>query len=128
VASVAHAFAGGLLRFAAARACLGFGEGATFAGRLRTVVQTLPEDKRGRGLAVAYSGGSLGAILTPLIVTPIFHWWGWRAAFWFTGVAGAIWLVLWSTLSKKPELRALPPRSSTSERAPRISDPRLWAF
>jgi ACS family hexuronate transporter-like MFS transporter len=81
VASVAHAFAGGLWSFAAARAALGFGEGATFPGGLRTVVQTLPEDRRGRGLAVAYSGGSLGAVVTPLIVTPIFLWWGWRGAF-----------------------------------------------
>ena len=39
VASVAHAFAGGLWSFAAARAALGFGEGATFPGGLRTVVQ-----------------------------------------------------------------------------------------
>ena len=65
VASVAHAFAGGLWSFAAARAALGFGEGATFPGGLRTVVQTLPEHQRGRGLAVAYSGGSLGAVVTP---------------------------------------------------------------
>jgi ACS family hexuronate transporter-like MFS transporter len=41
---------------------------------------------------VAYSGGSLGAILAPLIVTPVFQWWGWRAAFWFTGLIGVAWL------------------------------------
>ena len=75
-ASVAHAFAGGLWSFAAARAALGFGEGATFPGGLRTVVQTLPKEKSGRGLAVAFSGGSLGAVLAPLIVTPVFQWWG----------------------------------------------------
>src|SRR5215472_8407022 len=89
LASVSHAFAGGLWSFGAARAVLGFGEGATFPGGLRTVVQTLPERLRGRGLAVAYSGGSLGAVITPLVVTPIFQWWGWRGAFWFTGIVGA---------------------------------------
>src|SRR5260370_37223832 len=36
VASAAHAFAGGLFSFAAARAVLGFGEGATFPGGMRT--------------------------------------------------------------------------------------------
>ena len=92
VASVAHAFASGFWSLSLARAALGFGEGATFPGGLRTVVQTLPPDQRGRGLAVAYSGGSLGAVITPLVVTPIFLWWGWRGAFWFTGLIGAAWL------------------------------------
>src|SRR5215831_15912453 len=85
-ASAAHAFAAGFWSFGAARAALGFGEGATFPGGLRAVVQTLPPEARGRGLAIAYSGGSLGAMITPLIVTPIYLWWGWRAAFWFTGL------------------------------------------
>src|ERR1035438_9080712 len=58
VASVAHAFAGGLWSFAAARAALGFGEGATFPGGLRTVVQTLPEDRRG---GRSRAGGLWGA-------------------------------------------------------------------
>src|SRR6185369_2681294 len=40
LASTAHAFAQGFLSFGAARIVLGFGEGATFPGGLRTVVQT----------------------------------------------------------------------------------------
>src|SRR4051812_7830798 len=108
LASVAHAFAGGFWSFGAARAPLGFGEGATFPGGLRTVVQTLGPEHRGRGLAVAYSGGSLGAVVTPLIVTPIFLWWGWRAAFWFTGLVGAAWLVMWAFVSRRPDVAAHP--------------------
>jgi len=60
LASAAHAWATGFWSFAAARAVLGAAEGATFPGGLRTVAQTLPPSKRGKGLAVAYSGGSLG--------------------------------------------------------------------
>src|SRR5687768_4912284 len=41
-ASGAHAFAAGFLGFAVARALLGFGEGATFPGGLRTATQVLP--------------------------------------------------------------------------------------
>ena len=128
VASVAHAFAGGLWSFAAARAALGFGEGATFPGGLRTVVQTLPEDRRGRGLAVAYSGGSLGAVLTPLIVTPIFLWWGWRGAFWFTGFTGLAWLGLWAVVSKRPEVRRVRQVAVSSTPGPRMRDRRVWAY
>ena len=88
LASAAHAFASGLWSFASARALLGFGEGATFPGGLRTATQTLPEGLQSRGIAVAYSGGSLGAIITPLLVTPIALRYGWRGAFIFTGVVG----------------------------------------
>jgi ACS family hexuronate transporter-like MFS transporter len=131
LASVAHAFAGGLWSFAVARAALGFGEGATFPGGLRTVVQTLPEDRRGRGLAVAYSGGSLGAVVTPLIVTPIFLWWGWRGAFWFTGLTGLAWLGLWAVVSRRPEIRRVRqvrPSAEATTPGPRLRDPQLWAY
>jgi ACS family hexuronate transporter-like MFS transporter len=79
--------------FALARALLGFGEGATFPGGLRAT-QALPQAQRSRGMAVAYSGASLEAILTPLVVTPVALAYGWRAAFLCTGLAGAVWLAL----------------------------------
>jgi len=153
VASVSHAFATGFWSFAIARAALGFGEGATFPGGLRTAVLTLGVERRARGVAIAYSGGSLGAIVTPLIVAPIFAWWGWRAAFLFTGLIGAAWLVLWWFVSLRSDLRdessAAPPTSplplgegqgegncaaaSPPPAAPvaqplEFTDPRVWSF
>jgi ACS family hexuronate transporter-like MFS transporter len=129
-ASVAHAFARGFWSFGAARAALGLGEGATFPGGLRAVVQTLGAGQRGRGLAVAYSGGSLGALVTPLIVTPIFLAWGWRAAFWFTGAIGAAWLAMWSFLSRRKDLRErpAPDRRAAAGPRPRPGDREIWAF
>jgi ACS family hexuronate transporter-like MFS transporter len=127
-ASAAHAFATGFWSFGAARAALGFGEGATFPGGLRAVVQTLPPEQRGRGLAVAYSGGSLGAVIAPLIVTPIFLWRGWRAAFWFTGLIGAAWLALWAVVGRRPDIRKPEAGAPSKIPGPRFSDPRLWAF
>jgi ACS family hexuronate transporter-like MFS transporter len=133
-ASMAHAFASGFWSFGLARAALGFGEGATFPGGLRAVVQTLPPQQRGRGLAVAYSGGSLGAVITPLIVTPIFLRWGWRGAFWFTGVIGLAWLAIWAVISRRPDIRI---RTSLTTAAtniiatnpgPHLRDRALWAF
>jgi ACS family hexuronate transporter-like MFS transporter len=128
VASAAHAFAGGFWSFAIARSALGFGEGATFPGGLRAVVQTLGPEHRGRGLAVAYSGGSLGALVTPLIVTPIYLWWGWRAAFWFTGCVGAAWLVMWAFVSRRKDIAAPAPHAASKAPRPRLSDRTLWAF
>ena len=95
VASGAHAMLSGFLGFAAARALLGFGEGATVPGGLRTATDSLPPEKQARGIALAYSGGSLGAIVTPILVTPIALAYGWRFAFAVTGVAGVLWIALW---------------------------------
>jgi MFS transporter, ACS family, hexuronate transporter len=91
------------------------------------VVQTLPPSQRSRGIAVAYSGGSLGAVVTPLIVTPIALWWGWRAAFLFTGLAGAVWLAMWAFVSRRPDIRK---RREPEAAAPRVQfrDPRIWGF
>lgn len=123
MASVSHVFAFGLQGFAAARAVLGFGEGATFPGSLRTVVETLPPDKRSRGIAVSYSGGSLGAVITPLIITPIAAMWGWRGAFWATGAVGLMWLLLWTVVSRRIDRV----RAEALDR-PKLNDPRVWAF
>jgi len=130
LASVSHAFAGGFLGFAVARAALGFGEGATFPGGLRTVIQTLEPLQRSRGVAVAYSGGSLGAVVTPIIITPIALWWGWRAAFLFTGLTGLSWLAIWLFVSRRRDVRQVRHSqvSRGSVNAPRFSDMRLWSF
>jgi ACS family hexuronate transporter-like MFS transporter len=123
-ASASHALVGSFVGFALARGLLGFGEGATFPGGLRTVAQTLPASLRARGIAIAYSGGSLGAILTPILITPIAIAYGWRGAFIATGVLGTLWLGLWTGVS-----RALPPApAETSTARVRATDPRVWAF
>jgi ACS family hexuronate transporter-like MFS transporter len=124
-----------LVGLAAARAVLGFGEGATFPAALRTVTQTLPVERRLRGIAVAYSGGSLGAVITPILITPIALRYGWRGAFWFTGFAGLAWLGWWLAVSRRPEIRQAPAPESeaASAAAPesariRPGDPRIWSF
>jgi ACS family hexuronate transporter-like MFS transporter len=127
-ASVSHVFAVGFFGFFAARAALGFGEGATFPGGLRTVMQTLSPSEYARGIAVAYSGGSLGAIITPIVITPLALWWGWRAGFWFTGLVGLLWLIVWSVVSRRPELRQARGIQDDVRARPRFTDRRLWSF
>lgn len=121
-ASAAHALAGGLVGFICARSLLGLGEGATFPGGLGTAMQSLPPDQRARGIAVAYSGGSLGAIATAIIITPIAARWGWRGAFVATGLMGAAWLAIWLVVGR--DLGPPPTRSAS----PPPRDARLWAF
>jgi MFS family permease len=94
-ASGSHGLMMGFAGMCIARGILGFGEGATFPAGLKTVTENLPPEKRSFGLGLAYSGSSLGAALTPLLITPIALRWGWRSAFGVTAVLGLLWISLW---------------------------------
>ena len=97
VASVSHGWMSGFLGFAAARALLGFGEGVTFPGGLRTAVESLPAKMRARAIALSFSGGTLGgAAAHHYIAIPLGLKYGWRPAFAITGAFGIAWLILWA--------------------------------
>ena len=126
-ASMSHAFMSGVAGFAVARALLGLGEGATFPGGLRTAVESLPVEKRARGIATSFSGGTIGAIVTPLMVVPIALAYGWRTAFLLTGVLGVAWIALWFAIARPPYL---PAREQTPRKlgAPNLLERRFWAL
>jgi ACS family hexuronate transporter-like MFS transporter len=98
LASGAHALVSGFLGLCVARGLLGFGEGATFPAGLKTVTETLPPERRSFGLGLAYSGGSLGALLTPIVVVPLALRWGWRSTFVLSAVVGFVWIGGWILL------------------------------
>lgn len=125
LASASHAWVGGFKGFAAARALLGFGEGATFPGGLRTAAESLPLDRQSRGMGISYSGAALGSIFAPLVITPIALRWGWRAAFWVTGALGVVWLAIWWMIARPPLLRPMQ-RERRSIRWPNILERRFW--
>lgn len=127
IASTSHAWMRGFLGFAGARALLGLGEGATFPGGLRASMDSLPPDRHSRGIAISYSGGSLGAILAPLVVVPIAVRFGWRSAFFFSGALGISWLLLWAGVSRPPYL--CPPERKPRRMAfPNPLERRFWAL
>ena len=70
-ASMSHALMVSFAGFALARAVLGLGEGGTFPGGLRTAVETLPANLRARGIALSFSGGTIGAVMMPLLLGPL---------------------------------------------------------
>src|SRR5580698_397882 len=125
LASASHAWVVGFLGFAVARGVLGFGEGATFPGGLRTAADSLPLSRQSRGMGISYSGASVGAIVAPLIVTPIALRFGWRAAFVATGLVGVFWLTLWWFVARAP---LLPPglRKTGKITWPNMRERRFW--
>ena len=125
--SASHAFVGTFLGFAIARGFLGLGEGAAFPGALRTAVEALPVNKQSRGMALCYSGASLGALITPFLVTPIALAYGWQSAFLITGALGLVWLVLWQLVARPPFLPEHK-RGKLRIQWPNFTDRRVWVI
>jgi ACS family hexuronate transporter-like MFS transporter len=125
--SLSHVLMASALGFAAARATLGFGEGATFPGGLKTAVESLPSHRRGLGIAVCFSGGTIGGTLAPLVLVPIGVAFGWRAAFIFTGILGAAWILLWLFVGRPPYLPKTK-RKDTKIVPPNPFERRFWAI
>src|SRR6188508_1249846 len=126
-ASMSHAAMASFAGFALARAVLGIGEGGTFPGGLRTAVETLPANMRARGIALSFSGGTIGAVMMPLLLGPLAIKYGWRAAFMTTGALGAAWMVLWAVIARPPFLPKNPPKPLKLS-WPNFTERRVWAL
>ena len=112
-ASASHALMGSFAGFAAARAVLGLGEGATFPGGLRTAVESLPAHLRARAIALSFSAAArIGAVMMPLLLGPLAIQYGWRVAFIATAGLGATWLVIWAAIARPPFLPKAPPKTA----------------
>ena len=127
-ASVSHALMGSFVGFAVARAVLGLGEGATFPGGLRTAVESLPAHLRARAIALSFSGGTIGAVMMPLLLGPLAIKYGWRVAFIATGGLGRD---LAGHLGRDRPA-AVPAQSAAQDRQrctwPNLFERRVWAL
>jgi ACS family hexuronate transporter-like MFS transporter len=126
-ASASHALMGSFVGFATARAVLGLGEGATFPGGLRTAVESLPAHLRARAIALSFSGGTIGAVMMPLLLGPLAIQYGWRVAFLATAGLGATWLVIWAAIARPPFLPKAPPKTAKVQ-WPNFLERRVWAL
>lgn len=119
VAGMAHALAGSVLGFSAARAALGFAEAANFPAAVKTVAEWFPARERALATGIFNSGANVGAILAPLAVPWIAVTYGWQWAFIATGAVGLVWLVFWFASYHPP---AVHPRVTAAELAHITSD------
>jgi ACS family hexuronate transporter-like MFS transporter len=113
--------------FALARAVLGLGEGGTFPGGLRTAVETLPPSLRARGIALSFSGGTIGAVMMPLLLGPLAIEYGWKVAFVATGALGLLWMLVWAAIARPPFLHKSAHMTAKIE-WPNLRERRVWAL
>jgi ACS family hexuronate transporter-like MFS transporter len=120
LAAAAHAFAGSVWGFAAARFALGLGESGNFPAAIRTVAEWFPKKERALATGIFNAGSNVGAVLAPAIVPVLYALWGWKAAFVATGLAGIAWVFFWWPIYRPPREH---PRLSPEELAFIESDP-----
>ncbi len=102
-AAMAHATAGSVVQFAAARFSLGLGEAGSFPAAVKAVAEWFPKRERALATGLFNSGSNIGAIVTPLVVPWLTLRFGWRMAFVATGAIGFFWILCWLALYHRPE-------------------------
>ena len=102
LASMAHALASSTLGFGFCRSLLGLGESGNFPAAIKSVTEWFPKKERALATGIFNSGTNIGAMLGPILIPWILGLYGWRAAFFLTGVLGFIWWIFWWRIYQIP--------------------------
>jgi len=102
VAAAAHALAGSVLGFMAARFALGLGEAGSFPASIKAVAEWFTPRERAFATGIFNAGTSVGTIFTPLVLPVLVLSFGWRWAFVITGSIGLVWLAAWLRWYRAP--------------------------
>ena len=137
LAAMGHSLASTALGFGVARFFLGLGEAGNMPAAVKTVAEWFPRRERALATGIFNAGTSVGAVLAPLLVPIVAVTWGWQAAFVFTSVLSATWLVVWLKVYRSPG-RQEPTASSEGGRPAAVAakpswmellrHPQAWAF
>jgi ACS family hexuronate transporter-like MFS transporter len=132
VAQMLTGLAGGFVTICASRVALGVFEAAGQPGAARIVSRILPPKDRSFANGIVMSGGSLGALLAPVVMIWLANTVGWRAGFVVLGALGLVWAAAWAAWFR-PEAAVLA-GSETGSAAPHADrwsviagNPRFWA-
>ena len=98
LAAAAHAIAGSVVGFMAARFALGVGESGSFPASIKAVAEWFAPRERAFATGIFNAGTSIGTIFTPLFLPVLVYAFGWRWAFVITAAIGGAWLVFWLRL------------------------------
>jgi ACS family hexuronate transporter-like MFS transporter len=133
--SLAQACTGLARTFAAlfaGRMALGIFEAAAQPGAARIIARLVPAKDRTLANGIMMSGGSIGAMVAPLVMIALASAVGWRAGFLLLGGIGLLWAFFWVLWFRPPaEVLKGHPTGITQAEGDRwgaiLRDPRFWA-
>jgi ACS family hexuronate transporter-like MFS transporter len=102
LATVAHAFAQGLLSFSILRAILGVAEAGNWPGATKGNAEWFPINERALAQGIFNSGAAIGGIIAIPLIAFLTIYFSWQMVFVVVGLVGLLWLIPWLVLVKAP--------------------------
>lgn len=102
LATVAHAFAQGVLSFSVFRAILGVAEAGNWPGAAKGNAEWFPTKERALAQGIFNSGAAIGGIVAIPLIAFLTVYFSWQMVFVVVGLVGFLWLVPWLVLVKAP--------------------------
>lgn len=94
-ATVLTGFTGGFVSLILARLLLGIGEGATFPAATAAMAVWIPKESRGFAQGITHAFSRIGNAVAPAAIALIMVQFGWRWAFYISGVLSLAWVIAW---------------------------------
>jgi MFS transporter, ACS family, hexuronate transporter len=102
LATIAHAFAQGLLSFSIFRAILGVAEAGNWPGATKGNAEWFPIKERALAQGIFNSGAAIGGIVSIPLIAFLTVYLSWQMVFIIVGLLGFLWLIPWLVLVKAP--------------------------
>ncbi|MBQ4830802.1 MFS transporter [Alteromonas sp. CI.11.F.A3] len=102
LATIAHAFAQGLLTFSLFRAILGVAEAGNWPGAAKGNAEWFPTKERALAQGIFNSGAAIGGIIAIPLIAFLTVYFSWQMLFVVVGAVGLLWLIPWLILVKAP--------------------------
>jgi len=102
LATIAHAFARGVLSFSIARAVLGVSEAGNWPGAAKANAEWFPIDERALAQGIFNSGAAIGGIISIPLIGYLALFFSWQLIFIAVGALGLLWLIPWLVIVKAP--------------------------
>lgn len=104
IGTISTGLASGLASLVAARLLLGLGEGATFPAATSAMSRWVAKEKRGFAQGITHASARIGNAVAPGAIVVIMAVYGWREAFYISGVISLLWVALWAmTYTEHPK-------------------------
>ncbi len=129
VANALHAFATNAFGLGAFRFLLGLGEPGNFMAGFRVISECYAKSERALVNGLLNAGGSVGAMVAPILIAWLYTQLSWRGAFVVCGALGLLWIVPWWFIYRPTYTVPIPePGTATASWLEFIWRPQSWGL